>query len=78
MLNPLARVEFCQGEFGVCGGEAEVSHFKEVKFFSYLNLTRPSKTFIYEYICYVEESRAPLWPSGQSSWLQNGDVLYFL
>jgi hypothetical protein len=26
------------------------------------------------YICYVEESRPPLWPSGQSSWLHNGDV----
>jgi hypothetical protein len=26
--------------------------------------------------CYVEESRPPLWSSGQSSWLQNGDVLY--
>jgi hypothetical protein len=23
-----------------------------------------------EYICYVEESRLPLWSSGQSSWLQ--------
>jgi hypothetical protein len=23
------------------------------------------------YICYVEESRPPLWSSGQSSWLQN-------
>jgi hypothetical protein len=23
-----------------------------------------------EYICYVEESRPPLWSSGQSSWLQ--------
>jgi hypothetical protein len=22
------------------------------------------------YICYVEESRLPLWSSGQSSWLQ--------
>jgi hypothetical protein len=30
------------------------------------------------YICYVEESRPPLWPSGQSSWLHNGDVLCFL
>jgi hypothetical protein len=30
------------------------------------------------YICYVEESRPPLWTSGQSSWLQNGDVLRFL
>jgi hypothetical protein len=30
------------------------------------------------YICYVEESRPPLWSSGQSSWLQNGDVLCFL
>jgi hypothetical protein len=30
------------------------------------------------YICYVEESRPPLWSSGQSSWLQNGDVLWFL
>jgi hypothetical protein len=29
------------------------------------------------YICYVEESK-PLWSSGQSSWLQNGDVLCFL
>jgi hypothetical protein len=29
------------------------------------------------YICYVEESR-PLWSSGQSSWLHNGDVLCFL
>jgi hypothetical protein len=30
------------------------------------------------YICYSEESRPPLWSSGQSSWLQNGDALYFL
>jgi hypothetical protein len=30
------------------------------------------------YICYVEESRPPLWSSGQSSWQQNGDVLCFL
>jgi hypothetical protein len=30
------------------------------------------------YICYVEESRPPLWTSGQSSWLHNGDVLCFL
>jgi hypothetical protein len=30
------------------------------------------------YICYVEESRPPLWSSGQSSWLQNRDVLCFL
>jgi hypothetical protein len=30
------------------------------------------------YICYVEESRPPLWSSGQISWLQNGDVLCFL
>jgi hypothetical protein len=30
------------------------------------------------YICYLEESRPPLWSSGQSSWLQNGDVLCFL
>jgi hypothetical protein len=29
------------------------------------------------YICYVEESRPPLWSSGQSSWLQNGDVFVF-
>jgi hypothetical protein len=25
------------------------------------------------FICYVEENRPPLWSSGQSSWLQNGD-----
>jgi hypothetical protein len=25
---------------------------------------------------YVEESRPPLWSSGQSSWLQNGDALF--
>jgi hypothetical protein len=31
-----------------------------------------------EFICYVEESRPPLWFSGQSSWLHNGDVLCFL
>jgi hypothetical protein len=31
-----------------------------------------------EFICYVEESRPPLWSSGESSWLQNGDVLCFL
>jgi hypothetical protein len=31
-----------------------------------------------EFICYVEESKPPLWSSGQSSWLQNGDVLCFL
>jgi hypothetical protein len=30
------------------------------------------------YICYVDESRPPLWSSGQSSWLRNGDVLCFL
>jgi hypothetical protein len=30
------------------------------------------------YICYVEESRPSLWSSGQSSFLQNGDVLCFL
>jgi hypothetical protein len=29
-------------------------------------------------ICYVEENRPPLWSSGQSSWLHNGDVLCFL
>jgi hypothetical protein len=30
-------------------------------------------------ICYyVEEIRPPLWSSGQSSWLQNGEVLGFL
>jgi hypothetical protein len=28
------------------------------------------------YVCYVEESRPPLWSSGQSSWLHNGDVLW--
>jgi hypothetical protein len=27
------------------------------------------------YICYVEDSRPPLFSSGQSSWLHNGDVL---
>jgi hypothetical protein len=31
-----------------------------------------------EFICYVEERRMPLWSSGQSSWLQNGDELSFL
>jgi hypothetical protein len=31
-----------------------------------------------EFTCYVEESRSPLWSSGQSSWLQNGNVLCFL
>jgi hypothetical protein len=30
------------------------------------------------YIRHVEENRPPLWSSGQSSWLQNGDVLCFL
>jgi hypothetical protein len=30
------------------------------------------------YICYVEESRLPLWSSGQSSLLENGDVWSFL
>jgi hypothetical protein len=28
-----------------------------------------------EFICYVEESRPPLWSSGHSSWLHDGDVL---
>jgi hypothetical protein len=31
-----------------------------------------------EFICYVEESKPPLCSSGQSSWLQNGDLLCFL
>jgi hypothetical protein len=26
------------------------------------------------HICYVEESRPPLWSSCQSSWVQNGDT----
>jgi hypothetical protein len=30
------------------------------------------------YICYVEESRLPLWSSGHSSCIQYGDVLWFL
>jgi hypothetical protein len=30
------------------------------------------------HICYVEESRPPLWSSGHSSRLHNGDVLCFL
>jgi hypothetical protein len=29
-----------------------------------------------EFICYVEESRPPLWSSGQSSWPHNGDILF--
>jgi hypothetical protein len=37
-----------------------------------------SRTQTMEFVCYVEESRPPLWSSGQSSWLQNGDVLCFL
>jgi hypothetical protein len=31
-----------------------------------------------EFICYVEESRPPLWSSGQISSIQNRDVLCFL
>jgi hypothetical protein len=31
-----------------------------------------------EFICYIEESRPPLWSSGQSSWLKKEDVLCFL
>jgi hypothetical protein len=30
------------------------------------------------YICYVEESRLPLWSTRQNSWLHNGNVLCFL
>jgi hypothetical protein len=33
---------------------------------------------IWIYICYVEESRSPLWSSSRSSWLLNWDVLWFL
>jgi hypothetical protein len=33
--------------------------------------------YIFIYID-VEESRPPLWSSGQSSWLHNGNVLWFL
>jgi hypothetical protein len=29
-------------------------------------------------LCYVEESRPTLWSSGQSSWLQDVDILCFL
>jgi hypothetical protein len=35
-------------------------------------------TVRYELNVYVEESRPPLWSSGESSWLQIGDVLCFL
>jgi hypothetical protein len=31
-----------------------------------------------EFMYVIEESRPPLWSSGQSSWLHNGDVLCFL
>jgi hypothetical protein len=31
-----------------------------------------------EFICYVEESKPPLWSSGQSSWLHNGNVSCFM
>jgi hypothetical protein len=27
-------------------------------------------------MCYVKESRPPLWSSGQSSWLHNGDCTF--
>jgi hypothetical protein len=37
-----------------------------------------SRTKATELVSYVEESRPPLWSSGQSSWLHNGDVLCFL
>jgi hypothetical protein len=37
-----------------------------------------SRTQTMEVYFYVEESRPPLWSSGQSSWLHNGDVLCFL
>jgi hypothetical protein len=37
-----------------------------------------SRTKATELVSYVEESRSPLWSSGQSSWLRNGDVLWFL
>jgi hypothetical protein len=30
-----------------------------------------------EFESHVSLYRPPLWSSGQSSWLQNGDVLYF-
>jgi hypothetical protein len=30
------------------------------------------------HLCYVQESRPPVWSSGKSSWLHNGDVLCFL
>jgi hypothetical protein len=36
------------------------------------------KLNLYIYIYYVEKSRPSLWSSGQSSWLQNRDVLCFL
>jgi hypothetical protein len=32
--------------------------------------------WIYVRVCYVEESRPPLCSSGQSTWIQNGDVLF--
>jgi hypothetical protein len=31
-----------------------------------------------EFICYIDESGQPLWYSGQSPWLENGDVFCFL
>jgi hypothetical protein len=38
----------------------------------------PARYELNLYICYVEEIRLPLCSSGQSSWLQNGDLLCFL
>jgi hypothetical protein len=44
---------------------------------NFVNCCETGGIIIYRiYICYVEESRPPLWSGGQSCRLQKGEVLF--
>jgi hypothetical protein len=63
-LNMLCRIN----ETRLCGLVARIPGYRS-------EMYRVSCEVRTEFICYLEESRPPLWSSGKSSWLQNGDVL---
>jgi hypothetical protein len=80
-------------QFGLCGLEIRVPGYTtemcciscEVRTeFIYIVVRFPGFTLCFLwgtnwiYVCYIEGSRQSLWSSGQSFWLQDGDVLCFL
>jgi hypothetical protein len=53
---------------GSAGNQTWISG--SLSLFPSLSLSLSLYIYMYIYICYVEESRPPVWSSGQSSWLE--------